>query len=110
MLTQDIFTDLIYTAYNVVMNHMSPLLGKGHSVYTDNFYSSPQLFQDFKICWKNLLLLRVQFAGIEKIFQKKFDTMSKINRGHSIFAYHDNITVCRWFDNKDVYCISIYWT
>ena len=32
-------------AYNVVMKLMAPLLGKGHTVYIDNFYSSPHTFQ-----------------------------------------------------------------
>ena len=33
-------------AYDVVTNLMTLLLGKGHTVYMDNFYSSPKLFQD----------------------------------------------------------------
>ncbi len=90
-------------AYDVVMNIMSPLLGKGHSVYTDNFYSSPQLFQDLL---ENSTFATGTVRRNRKNFPKLLDTVSKINRGHSIFAYHDNITVCRWFDNKDVYCIS----
>lgn len=33
-------------SYSVVMELMSDRVGMGHHLYTDNFYSSPQLFMD----------------------------------------------------------------
>ncbi len=33
-------------AYGVVMKLVEPFLNKGYSVYMDNFYSSPLLFED----------------------------------------------------------------
>ena len=33
-------------SYDMVMDLMQSCLGMGHAVYMDNFYSSPQLFED----------------------------------------------------------------
>lgn len=38
-----------------------------------------------------------------KHFPQNLDTTSKISRGDSVFAYHNSIAVCRWYDNKDVF-------
>ena len=90
-------------AYDVVMNLLSSLFGKGHILYTDNFYSSPQLFYD-------LLQKSVLASGTvrknRKKFPKNLDIASKLSRGESKFIFFEHLTVCRWFDNKDVFCIS----
>ena len=85
------------------MNLLSSLLGKGHIVYTDNFYSSPQLFQDLL---DKSTLASGTVRKNRKNFPKNLDMATKLSRGESKFAYHKNLTVCRWYDNKDVFCIS----
>ncbi len=93
--------------YDVVMKLVSPLLGKGYTVYTDNFYSSPQLFQD-------LLDSKTKASGTvrknRKHFPKNLDVLSKMNRGDCKFLHCDNLTICRWFDNRDVFCLSTCFT
>jgi len=89
--------------YDVVMSLMSPLLGKGYAVYTDNFYSSPQLFQD-------LLDSKTSASGTvrrnRKHFPENLDVTSKMNRGDCKFLHCGSLTICRWCDNKDVFCLS----
>ena len=90
-------------AYGVVMKLLESLLGKGHAVYMDNFYSSPELFED-------LLSYKTLASGTartnRKNFPKKLKEFTKMSRGDSKFLFHKNTTACRWYDNKDVYCLS----
>ncbi len=85
--------------YDVVMSLMSPLLGKGYAVYTDNFYSSPQLFQDLSDS-------KTSASGTvrrnRKHFPENLDVTSKMNRGDCKFLHCNSLTICRWFDNRDV--------
>ena len=44
------------------------LVGKGHHVYLNNYYSSPELFGNY-ITWKHFVV--VQFAVKERIYHKQ---------------------------------------
>ena len=90
-------------AYDVVMNLLSSLFGKGHILYTDNLHSSPQLFYDLL---QKLVLASGTVRKNRKKFPKNLDIASKLSRGESKFIFFEHLTVCRWFDNKDVFCIS----
>ena len=41
-----------------------------------------------------------------KHFPENMDVTSKINRGECKFLPSDNLTICRWFDNRDVFYLS----
>ena len=93
-------------AYDVVFKLLEPCLHKGYSVYTDNYYSSPVLFED-------LLAAGTTATGTIRTNRKHFPKILKRasgerpqERGTTTFAYHNNITVVRWIDNRDVYAIS----
>ena len=93
-------------SYGVVFKLLEHCLHKGYSVYMDNYYSSPVLFED-------LLAAGTVGTGTLRTTRKQFPKMLKPfsgeppkERGTTMFAYHDNITVVRWADNRDVYAIS----
>ena len=93
-------------AYGVVMKLLQPSLNKGYTLYVDNFYASPVLLKD-------LLVLKTLCTGTLRLNRKEFPEILKpqagqatATRGTCSFAHHDEITVVRWRDNKDVYAIS----
>ena len=92
-------------AYGVVMKLLQPCLKKGYTVYMDNFYSGTELFKD-------LLAMDTLCSGTLRVNRKNFpqclkpSTMSLGPRGSVAFAYHNNITVVRWKDTRDVFAIS----
>ena len=115
-ITGDIYSFDVYTganpsvpkhpkdqAYSVVMKLMESVLGTGHVVYTDHFYSSPVLFED-------LLAKGTLASGTVRTNRRNFPqdlkAVAKLSRGDSKLLYHGNITACRWFDNRDVYSLS----
>ena len=58
-------------AHNVVMGLVAKLVGRDYHVYTDNFYSSPQLFAELKQNGFHATgTLRTNRKGISKQFQE----------------------------------------
>ena len=58
-------------AHNVVVNLVSGLEGKGYHIYTDNFYSSPDLFIELKMKgFEACSTVRINRLGIPKEFQQ----------------------------------------
>lgn len=94
-------------AYSIVMKLVQSYLKKGHIVYTDNYYSSPQLFEDL---WKE----GTYASGTVWTNRKHFPDFlkpqpgDKLDRGSQMFAYYKSTTVVRWSDNKDVYALSTF--
>jgi len=90
-------------AYSIVMKLVKSYLKKGHIVYTDNYYSSPQLFEDL---WKE----GTYASGTVRTNRKHFPDFLKpqLVRGSHVFAYYKSTTVVRWSDNKDVYALSTF--
>ena len=93
-------------AYGVVMKLVQPFLDKGHTVYMDNFYTSPELFHD-------LLERNTSASGTVRQNHKHFPALLKsvygetaTPRGTTTFAYYKQLTMVRWSDNKDVYALS----
>ena len=86
-------------AYDV-MKLTEPLHGKGYTVYTDNFYTSPVLFKD--LLTKKLTTSGTNHKHVLQVLAKA----SGMKRGDSKFAFHAGLTAVRWHDNKDVYCLS----
>ena len=94
-------------AYSIVMKLVQSYLKKGHIIYTDNFYSSPQLFED-------LQKEGTYASGTVRTNRKHFPDFlkpqpgDKLDRGSHMFAYYKSTTVVRWSDNRDVYAMSTF--
>ena len=90
-------------AYGVVMKLMDLLNGKGHILYTDNFYSSPELFVD-------LLMKGTLATGTVRQNRRNFPMPVKgelkMSRGEVKFAYYKELTATHWYDNRDIFCLS----
>ena len=97
-------------AYGVVMKLVQPFLDKGYTVYMDNFYSSPDLFQD-------LLDREMAATGTVRLNRRNFPEQLKPRCGESVrtretanFAFYKQLTMVRWRDNKDVFALSILYS
>ena len=92
----------------VVLRLMVPLEGKGYRVFTDNFYSSPELFltlEDKKIhaCGT----VRNTRKGLPKdIMDKKNRAVKALERGQSLFRQKGDLVAVTWQDRKVVHLIS----
>ena len=81
-------------AYDVVMDLMQSRLGISRAVYMDNFYSSPELFED-------LLSKGTSSSETVRTNRKQFPTSlkpkpgKKYTRGNNEFLYHNNLTATR---------------
>ena len=87
-------------AYRLVMCMVNDLLESGRIVYVDNFYTSPQLFEDLYhqgmyacgTCRTNCK----QFPGY--LLDEKVE-----KRGDAAFLYHKAHTAGKWRDKRDVH-------
>ena len=104
------------------MSLVSGLSGKGYHIYTDNFYTSPELFLDlynnqFEACGT----VRSNRKGITKEFQSK--SMSKGKKYNIIIILHlplslgeiysetifgDKIRCLKWSDKRVVNMLSTF--
>ena len=94
-------------AYDDVMRLLENKFNKGHSVFVDNFYTSPNLFLDLfnkGVCGTGTA--RTNRKNFPSELRETWDT--KPPRGTSIFHHYGPITAFRWFANKDVYALSTY--
>ena len=92
-------------AYNVVYELMAGCNNKGHYLYVDNFYTSPQLFHDLQkdgtYCSGTARINRRNFPKELKRQRREKSTRDDIKT-----LYHDSITAVRWFDKRDVLMLS----
>ena len=95
-------------AYRIVMDLIEPFVGKDHSLYTDNFYTSPCLYLD-------LLQKKVYGTGTVRVNRKGFPDALKVDKkssknilqiGEYRFAQHGELTAVLWHDRRDVYVLS----
>ncbi|XP_046827843.1 piggyBac transposable element-derived protein 4-like [Vespa crabro] len=77
-------------------------LGKGHTLYVDNYYSSPALF--------NLLHTNATNAcGTVKQRRKDMPILNKkLNRGEIEFRTSNNFLALKWRDKKEVFMLSTF--
>nr|XP_046473271.1 piggyBac transposable element-derived protein 4-like [Neodiprion pinetum] len=89
---------------NIVLTLLKPYLGKGHSLYVDNYYSSPALF--------NLLHTNVTNAcGTVKRRRKGMPVMDrKLEKGEVDFRTSSNLLALKWRDKTDVLMLSTFHT
>ncbi|XP_047100317.1 piggyBac transposable element-derived protein 4-like [Schistocerca piceifrons] len=80
----------------------SSLLNKGHTVYLDRFYSSPELFQQ----------LAEKGTGAVGTVNKSRKGLPKdlvsatLKKGEMSFRRKDNVLAMKWKDKRDVYTLS----
>ena len=91
-------------AYDVIFKLLEQCLRKGYTVYMDNYYSSPLLFKDLLAAGTTATgTLRINRKVFPEFLKQKFGS---VPRGTTAFAFHNNITVVKWHDNRDVHAIS----
>ncbi|KAL6417911.1 hypothetical protein ACFW04_014253 [Cataglyphis niger] len=84
----------------IVLQLLKTYLGKGHTLYVDNFYSSPALFS-------LLFANRTNACGtVTKRRQGMPKIENKLERGELSFRSSENLLVLKWMDKREVYMIS----
>ena len=92
-------------SHRVVYDLLQPRwLNHGYSVFTDNFYTSPQLCRD-------LLSDNTYLTGTVRPNRRFFPDDIKLNnmrmdRGDTAFRHSDGIMAVRWKDKRDVFLMS----
>lgn len=86
----------------VVLDLMEGYLDKGHVIYADNFYNSPDLT-------RRLTQRKTYICGTLRKNRKNLPvdvTNAKLKRGELAAKVCNDITVCKWKDKRDVLVIS----
>jgi hypothetical protein len=88
---------------NVVLTMCEPLLDKGHTLYLDNWYSSPDLYRRLTERKTNVIgTVRPNRRDMPQDISK-----TKLKRGdHEIWSAN-NILCVKWKDNRDVHFLSM---
>uniref|UniRef100_A0AAY5K4P2 PiggyBac transposable element-derived protein domain-containing protein n=1 Tax=Esox lucius TaxID=8010 RepID=A0AAY5K4P2_ESOLU len=86
---------------SVVMTMLAPHLGKGHTLYVDNWYSSPTLFQ-------HLLSNNTGACGTVRSNRKGMPRFSsrKMQKGEVEFLDNGKQLAVKWHDKRDVHVLS----
>lgn len=84
----------------IVETLIKPYLGKGHTLYIDNWYPSPALFKFLhNNCTNACGAVRKRRKGMPKIDER-------LERGEATFRSSNNLLVLKWMDKKEVYMLS----
>ena len=90
--------------YHVVMGLLrrAGFLDKGYSVYMDNYYASPTLFDT--LFAQNTIAVGTVRANRKEM--PKAIKNTKLKKGEVIFRQRDNLLALKWFDKRDVFILS----
>lgn len=84
-----------------VVVSLLPYLNQGHTIYLNNWYSSPDLF-----LWLNEKLTNA-VGTVRKNRKKKVPPMSeKLKKGEIQFRSSGTLLALKWMDNKEVWMLS----
>lgn len=88
---------------NALVNRLiDPYLNKGHTLFVDRFFSSPQLFDDlFNEGTKAVGTVNSNRKGLPK---QAFS--QSLCKGDHIFCCQDHLLAVKWKDVRDVYMLS----
>lgn len=90
-------------SYNVVMGMLrgGDFLNKGYSIYTDNYYSSPTLFDE-------LYAEDTLAVGTVRVNRKEMPTVFKLKlkKGEARYRQRNNLMAVKWADKRDVTMLS----
>ncbi|KAK6304383.1 hypothetical protein J4Q44_G00249690 [Coregonus suidteri] len=86
---------------SVVMTMLAPHLGRGHTLYVDNWYSSPTLFQ-------HLLSNSTGACGTVQSNRKGMPSFGsrKMQRGEVEFKENGQQLAVKWHDKRDIHVLS----
>lgn len=92
--------DVLGTSGSVVSTMMAPFLNKGHTLFVDNWYTSPQLFQ-------YLHEKKTNACGTVRKHRKGLPpTARKLKKGEFEAMHTQNILFVRWQDRREVTLLS----
>ena len=84
----------------IVETLMKSHLGKGHTIYVDNWYASPALFKFLHNNGTNACGTVIK----ERKGMPKID--KRLKKGEAAFKLSDNLLDLKWTDKKEVYMLS----
>ena len=96
-------TSEVGVTHAVVLKFLQGLEGRGHHVYTDNYYSSPALFGD---------LQRLGFSACGTVRKNRRGlpdetTKAKLKKGEVVSKQIDSsMLVLKWMDKREVMMLS----
>lgn len=95
-------------AHHVVRKLVQDFEGKGFNLFVDNWYSSPQLFEE--LAEEKILAcgtVRANRKGLPKdIMNVKAKEIKSMKRGQSVFRQKGRLTACTWKDSKFVHLLT----
>ena len=91
-------------AYSVVMHLMEDLMDSGRTMYCDNFYTSPVLFED--LYQKGIYASGTCRSNKKYLPQSILPGEHKMVKGESVFLHSGGLTFGRWLDKRDVLFLS----
>lgn len=84
---------------SIVLTLLKPYLGKGHSVFLDNWYSSPKLYDE-------LHKQKTGACGTIKKNRKNFPEFENLEKGEIMHLHNDNLMAIKWQDKRDVHIFT----
>ncbi len=84
---------------SIVMTLLQPYLGKGHSVFLDNWYSSPKLYNE-------LYNQRTGACGTVKKNRQNMPEFDDLEKGEITHLHKDNLLAFKWQDKRDVHMLT----
>jgi len=89
----------------IVLELLEPLFGRGNTLWSENFFNSPELVRRLKIkhstdCVGTLKLNRMDDPKVAKD--------KKLERGEIIARYSSPVTVLKWRDKRNLPMVSTY--
>lgn len=90
-------------SYNVVDIMTESVKGKGHKLYMDNYFSSPELFHHL------ITEKKINACGTVRCNRKNFPKdlqQEKLKSGDIRVKFGHGLTALRWKDKRDVYMLS----
>jgi hypothetical protein len=89
----------------IVLKLLEPLVGKGFTLWMDNFYNSPDLALELKLKHATDCVgtLRINRKNVPKEIKEK-----KLKKGEIIARHSGPVTILKWCDKKNITMISTY--
>ena len=85
---------------NIVMTLLEPYLEKGHTLFVDNWYTSPNLFD-------SLYRSKTTACGTVKKTRKNMPKFTeKLQKGEFTYRSNENLLAVRWQDKREVNMLS----
>ncbi|XP_021932761.1 piggyBac transposable element-derived protein 4-like [Zootermopsis nevadensis] len=102
--TSSLISEDTNKASAIVLSLAEPLLGRGHTLWMDNFYNAPALARILKS-------LKTDCVGTLRINRKDVPLAvkdKKLKKGELIAQHSGPVSVLKWSDKKNVTMISTY--